>query len=432
MTPQSSFMVVAQIEPGKLGALRDLLRSMNAKPGVADPENTIVPFGHFDKLHFARIVILDDQTLGDGALYGLPTPVYPLWLAFLGDIDGEYEEFLAELDRRAGPGLRRIFSHCTGFDPKADLRRWMREREHRPSTFYFNWRGRTVVQCREEEALRKALAAELQRAPELARLPAPDLRKKLLEFVGEQRAEGRIELTPEAATPLGWMVRNALHFVLGTVAVGLALLLVVLCSPVLIFMLRRREKRDPVIAPRPDKEWVTRLSTIEDYGVTNQFSAMGSLKPGLFRKWTLLFVLWVIEYTARHWFVKGRLARVHTIHSARWVYIDGGKRLYFASNYDGSLESYMDDFINKVAFGLNVVFSNGIGYPRTNWLILDGAKDEQSFKYFIRRHELPTEVWYDAQAGLTNSELQRNSQIRRGIEAGSMTDEELRAWVALL
>jgi hypothetical protein len=35
--------------------------------------------------------------------------------------------------------------------------------------------------------------------------------------------------------------------------------------------------------------------------------------------------------------------------------------MLFASNYDGSLESYMDDFINKVAWGLNLVFSNGVG-----------------------------------------------------------------------
>jgi len=40
----------------------------------------------------------------------------------------------------------------------------------------------------------------------------------------------------------------------------------------------------------------------------------------------------------------------------------------YASNYDGSLDSYMDDFINKVAYGLNLVFSNGIGYPRTSFL----------------------------------------------------------------
>ena len=50
----------------------------------------------------------------------------------------------------------------------------------------------------------------------------------------------------------------------------------------------------------------------------------------------------------------------------------------FASSYDGSLESYMDDFIDKVAWGLNAAFSNGVGYPKTNWLVADGATDEQA------------------------------------------------------
>jgi hypothetical protein len=108
------------------------------------------------------------------------------------------------------------------------------------------------------------------------------------------------------------------------------------------------------------------------------------------------------------------------------------KALFFASNYDGSLESYMDDFINKVAWGLNLVFSNGTGYPRTDWLVLNGAKDEQKFKYYIRRHELPTEVWYNAHPGVTAFELDRNSRIRNGIEKSFMSDEEIRQWLQLI
>jgi hypothetical protein len=74
-------------------------------------------------------------------------------------------------------------------------------------------------------------------------------------------------------------------------------------------------------------------------------------------------VLWIVSYTTRHIYTHGFLARVGTIHFARWTFLDDKHRLLFASNYDGSLESYMDDFINKVAFGLNVVFTNGVGYP---------------------------------------------------------------------
>ena len=48
----------------------------------------------------------------------------------------------------------------------------------------------------------------------------------------------------------------------------------------------------------------------------------------------------------------------------------------------------MDDFIDKVAWGLNVVFSNGVGYPRTRWLVLGGATDEQALQGFLRDHQV--------------------------------------------
>ena len=68
------------------------------------------------------------------------------------------------------------------------------------------------------------------------------------------------------------------------------------------------------------------------------------------------------------------LAGVKTIHFARWTFIDDRRRMLFTSNYDGSLENYMDDFIDKIAWSLNAAFSNGVGYPRTRWLIGGGRQ----------------------------------------------------------
>jgi hypothetical protein len=91
----------------------------------------------------------------------------------------------------------------------------------------------------------------------------------------------------------------------------------------------------------------------------------------------------------------------------------------------------MDDFINKVGWGLNLAFSNGIGYPTTNWLVFDGSKDEQKFKHFLRRHQMPTQVWYDAHPGLAAFDLKRNMLIRQGIERRDMSGRELEQWMAL-
>ena len=138
------------------------------------------------------------------------------------------------------------------------------------------------------------------------------------------------------------------------------------------------------------------------------------------------------DYACRHIYRRGYLTRVQTIHFAHWAFLDDKTRLLFASNYDGSLESYMDDFINKVAWGLNLVFSNGVGYPRTDWLVKGGARREQRFKAYLRRHELPTQVWYKAYPGLTVVDLVRNARIRQGLQRPDMSARQAREWLRLL
>ena len=77
----------------------------------------------------------------------------------------------------------------------------------------------------------------------------------------------------------------------------------------------------------------------------------------------------------------------------------------------------MDDFIDKVAFGLNAAFSNGVGYPKTRWLVTEGAKDEQAFKNYLRTHQIPTQIWYSAYGDLTARNIADNAAIRAGLSA---------------
>ena len=426
-------MVVAPLAANREGELRNLLASMNSRPGVVNPQNVILPFGRFERLHFGRFVILADQTVDDIREYGVSPPSAVPSLAFLGDCDGDADDFIADLVRHAGNGLRQIFGHCQGFALNNDLLQWMKDHSQPPAAMYVNWIGRTVQQIDEENALRNALVEYLYRQEMTLAIQSPrQIWEKLIAFVHEEAEAGHLTLTPLQPTPLGWRLRNLVHLIGVPILLLLLAPILFLYLPIFIFQLRRREKQDPEITPRPDPNHVKRLADLEDHDVTNQFSALGSVKPGHFRRWTVSFLVWILDYGARHIFNRGHLTRVNTIHFARWVFLDDKRRLFFASNYDGSLESYMDDFINKVAWGLNLVFSNGVGYPRTNWLILDGAKDEQKFKRFIRRHELPTEVWYNAHPGLTAFEMERNSRIRQGIEKTFMTDNEIRGWLRLI
>lgn len=164
--------------------------------------------------------------------------------------------------------------------------------------------------------------------------------------------------------------------------------------------------------------------------MTNQYTAFGQVRPGGFARRLTIAALWLINFASPLLYPAGHLARVRTIHFARWVFLDGKRRALFASNYDGSYESYMDDFVNKVSFGLNLAFSQALNWPRTHFLLWGGAEYEQDFKNYQRRHTLPTEVWYKAYPGLTLVDIDRNTRIRQGLERRSMTDTEIRQWLA--
>jgi hypothetical protein len=432
VTPQSHFTVVAPVVPGRERGLRELLATMNLASGRVDAHNDIVPFGRFDRLHVARFAILGDSAMTELESFGLPHVEVGEYLAFIGDCDGPLRPFLRGLVDGAGDGLRRLFSHCEGFAADGDLLEWMLARNQTPAASYVNRIGRTVRQVREESALQRALSAEAARRPAARNGEPQCLRRDLVDFARSEMQAGRLTLTPPEPTPLGWRLREAAHAVAVPLAGLAALPFLIVLSPWLLYLLRTREKTDPELDSRPDAGALEVLQNLEDHDVTNQFTAVGAVKPGRFRRWTLSALLVGLDYGCRHIYHSGHLTRVQTIHFAHWVFLDDKRRLVFASNYDGSLESYMDDFINKVAWGLNLVFSNGVGYPRTDWLVKHGARNELRFKYYLRCHQQPTEVWYKAYPGLTVIDIERNRRIRRGLERAHMTDSEAIAWSRLL
>ncbi|TIS78024.1 MAG: cytochrome, partial [Mesorhizobium sp.] len=138
---------------------------------------------------------------------------------------------------------------------------------------------------------------------------------------------------------------------------------------------------------------------------------------------------YLISISAQKVFKPGFLATINTIHFARWVLLPGTDKLMFFSNYGGSWESYLEDFIAKASEGLTGVWSNTEGYPRTRWLFLDGARDGDRFKRWARRQQVPTLFWYSAYPHLNTARIRINSKIRRGI--ASATGSEARNWVSL-
>ena len=173
-----------------------------------------------------------------------------------------------------------------------------------------------------------------------------------------------------------------------------------------VYMQLFHELRDPpgTITPNQVPDKIIDANVVEeDFVYQNQFSQIMLMKPGFSRLFTLKLFFFLTRILIRLFFVKGKLMGIPTIHFARWVLIDGNKRLLFFSNFDGSWTQYLGDFIDKSGWGLNAIFGNTINFPRIWFFFCRGAYDEMHFLGWSRSTQIPTPVWHVAAADLDQS-----------------------------
>lgn len=416
---QSAVTVVAEVLAGQEQPLRQLLESAGQDPA----NNSLVPFAGFPNVHFARFFLMDSARDLRGR------PLAPR-LVFMADVDGPADAFLAELVSALGPGLDTILSHCHGYLGRAGQLQYVRRQSVPTAASYVNTIGRTVAQIRQEAALRDALQEYLDRTAAQWRGADPRRVRAAIQQLVEREPSLAWARRPVPTDP-AYILAERLHILIVASAVVALFPPIVFGLPIWLWLLRRHEKTDVARDVIPDDAFVQALAVQEDHGVQNPFTSAGYVKPGPFRSFTASVVLGGISFLTRHVFNHADLIGVKTIHFGRWVFIDQKRRLIFTSSYDGSLESYMDDFVDKIAWGLNAVFSNGVDYPKTNWLILDGAHDEQVFKRFNLAHQLVAPFWYAGYQGLTALNIENNARVRAGLY-GDMDGPAARAWLRRL
>lgn len=222
---------------------------------------------------------------------------------------------------------------------------------------------------------------------------------------------------------LGWITLQAIAMVtLGVAAVAGSYAAI----------LRFKEKRDKQDVTPAGLDHLRALAADEDRPgcVQNHVLVVTPLKRGLFRRLTLAFALWGIAQSVAHWFRPGFILNMGTIHFARWVRLPGRDTMIFQSNYDGSWESYLEDFITRAHWGQSAAWSNCEGFPDTRWLVFGGAEDGDHFKRFVRRKQVPTRFWYSRFPDLTNGQIRRNALIHDGL-CRARSESEARAWLAL-
>jgi hypothetical protein len=422
MPYQVGVTIRAEVAEDRLQPLREWLADSGRK-GLAEPP---FDFAHLRGVHFARFYLLDEVA----DLNGRPIPAS---LVFMSEVDAPLRRHLAELIDIAGDGVDQAFGHCTGYPGPGSRRRsriaWLRRHLVRASAYYVNTVGRGLDQIRQEAKLREALESHLDQRDWTGR-SAAEVRQELQAYVA-----GRDDLSwawqPPPEPPLTFRVREAVHLV------AMPLLLLPLLPPLLavlpfwIAALRLSELENQPDIKRPAQGHLDELESWEDFETQNPYAVIGFIKPGRLHLLTMRAVQLATSYGTRHLFTHDSLAGVKTIHFARWVPLDGWRRMTFVSNYDGAVEAYNDDFINEIWWGLNAVFGSAVGYPPTRWLIWGGAKLEQPFKYTLRDHQVPVPAWYTAYPALSADNIQNNARIRAGLP-GRMSPAQAEQWLSLL
>lgn len=395
---------LTKVKPDKLDELRGFLDNDIAGNLL---ENAQLPFPSLTRLHFASLF------LDEGTTYGS-------YLVFENNFDGPLEAYLAELYTQAASGLHRIYSCCLDYTAASATDRevilaYLRKHIVRPNAYHIGNLGRSVERTLKEGGLRDRLESFLDdfvRAEPSGQQPGL-IRQKAQDFIRDEPAFAWAAQAEPRQTRMEWFKPRLKLGILGVVAF---LLLPILIPLAIIWavVLRYKEKRDPV--PNKFDDIVKRVGGLverEDrtHVVQNHLAHMTVLKPGLFRRWTLWLVLWLVNCVART-SDKGKLNGIPSIHYAHWSMIDKGRRLLFVSNFDGSWENYLDDFIDKASYGLTGVWSNTMHFPRTFLLFGKGADDGNRFKAWARDKQVYTNVWYSAYPSLTVEAIDNNSDIR--------------------
>lgn len=414
--------VLAEIDPARRLELEERLGNIHHGTDVFRPE-------YLPNTHFTRFVIIDDPTPPAGERL-------PALLAWECNHDGAIEEYLTEVAMQA-PQIDRVFECCVGYPTSGavgfdDWILWMRERTHRSAAFYTAYGDLSHQQVLNDRAVHDALRdiIDADRAA-LCKLPPAQLRARLVEELRQKHPTLDVSLQGEGT--MRWAFGKTMAITILIAVLPLALLLYLPWR----YILRKKEEADAATAG-PVRD-LRNLWATEDHFTQNQLTHVVDIKPGWFRLGTLWIVLTVIDVLARFWYVHGDLGGIQTIHFARWVIVLDKRpdppvrrhRLVFFSNYDGSWENYLGEFIDRAAGALTAVWSNTAGFPAARMLRGNGARDEEAFKRWTRDHQMPTQVWWTGISGSTVQNVRDDLWIRRAVER-QLDDEETRTWLRRL
>jgi hypothetical protein len=402
---QTILTFITKVKPEYVTDLSKLLDQIGKDPEA----NALVPFRSLKRVHFASLVLHQ-------------SPTYGAYLIFENNFDGILEDYLPDLYSQAANGLHQIYRCCqdcpTGASDQQGMMNYLRAHIVRPNAYHIGNTGRDAARILQEKALRTALEQQCDRLVQNSQATSePAVVADLQNFV---RSDPPQWSWVSGVGPRETFAQKlSAWFKLIAVAVLLVALLPAAVILILLWalVLRYKESTDSVQTEAADSDNLQKLLDTENRtaSVQNHMSSITIVKPGWLRRTTLRAVLWAVNLQARALATHGTLSGIPSIHFAHWSMIDNGRRLLFLSNFDGSWENYLDDFIDKASAGLTGVWSNTLNFPRTYFLIFGGATDGPRFKAVARDSQIVTNVWYSAYWDLTVQGVDNNSSIREDL-----------------
>lgn len=384
--------------------------------------NDLINFKSISSLHFGRFFIIDEVKKNEKR-------VFPAYLVLSTNYDGSLDDHLLELCSNAD--LDPLFMHCKLYNDEntqEEQIEYIKHHANYKAYFYAgNW-GQKVEEIKQSTEARKKVEAALDNMQDYNRHPG-EIREDILKVLAKENVEvnsppnyGPLNYRKYTAIAciaalvllplLGGLLPNPIgSFILNLYASLWILVLVGLVLGALWLMILESTDKELEDLYSPQKH-VEEMSAKEDQIVQNQFTSVVEVKPGFLRLYLLKAVLSIVGFAGDYLFYKGKLGSIPTIHFARWVLIDNGRRLMFLSNFDGSWESYLGDFVDKAARGLTAIWSNTKDFPRSFLLVGKGARDERRFKAVARLNQVYTNVWYSAYPELTVTNIILHKELQ--------------------
>ena len=100
--------------------------------------------------------------------------------------------------------------------------------------------------------------------------------------------------------------------------------------------------------------------------------------------------------------------RIGTVHDLRFVIFDNDSRMIFASTFDGTWESYIDDFASILPDEIDLLFHECVGYPGIH---------SPEIKAWIVAQQVQAVNFYSAYPDATVREIWKSLQVKRTFDA---------------